>query len=318
MALHVARNLLEAIKAPSSSTQTPEPLAIPNILLEAIKLPFKKYFNLVLVLLLILLSTLTSFFLRSYPFPTVSIDPNSELDILLAALLEYMLFTYVIPTALFILSCIILIMIVHSLSNNPSIIFMGLKRPLTTTLFATAFYQGFSSLVRSVPSTLMLMAGPDPIIPEVPDAVLALLEGGYLKCFDMIFAVSLMISMAPEDGCFGLEAIYKAMEVVAGRKWEVAMLVLVEVLTINMLSEISDVAGLLGAFEVGGERYVPALVQKAVYAVVGVFEIAVSVVLYFECKSRNVNNGEDGIIIRIVDGDGLVYESVPDVAPLIP
>lgn len=118
----------------------------------------------------------------------------------------------------------------------------------------------------------------------------------------ILWSVSVVISVV-EDGCYGLEAISEAGEIMTARRKQGIKLVLIEFVILGVLYAVYYNVKLHISPSMESN-----MVVEAVYVAVGVlacmFELAVSMVLYCDCR-----RSKDGKTMA-TEG-GFVYASVP-------
>lgn len=113
----------------------------------------------------------------------------------------------------------------------------------------------------------------------------------------LVWSVSVVMSVV-EDDCYGLEAISKAGEIIKGRRWQGVKLVMIEVFILSLIyagynalkASVSN--SMVSQLGIG-------FVWLSVSVLASVFEWAISLVFYYDCKR---SKEEDG---------GFMYATVP-------
>ena len=117
----------------------------------------------------------------------------------------------------------------------------GAKGPLITNLYVKLLGLGYLFLFVALASVFFLIARPGSttlIALGVVVVLLGLLLHLYLV---LVWSVSVVVSVA-EDGCYGLDAISKAVEVIRGRRRQGVVLVVIEFLVIGVVYGIHKLA----------------------------------------------------------------------------
>lgn len=181
----------------------------------------------------------------------------------------------------------------------------GLKGPIITKLYVTFLNLGYAVLLFPVVGIFMFIARGSMVL-ITSGVILALLWLILYLYLATVWSVSVVISVV-EDDYYGLNAVSKATETVRGRRSQGALLMLIVFVIASVISAPYSVAN----------GYVPPpvmvqvgfrLVYAAVFALLAMFEMAVVMVFYWDCKR---SNGGDGL--SMISG-GFMYASLPTAA----